>query len=226
VPCDIGYRTIAETRVVVPKPQTFESRTAAPEIDAELLDRLGQEDPAFLRWAQELDLSPLLAKALERALAALSPRSKVEFAVRSGALAARSTVRGDAEKAKAEADIEAVARRWTVEVLRVIAELLDYQVTLVAARIDGRDVLVIEGEKTRGGDVREFLRITADAKGNAEVRLEHFASEPALSAEEARLLALARRLGVRLTVKQLRRSGKPIPKGAKHSHPQKGKGKA
>ena len=47
----------------MPAPQTFESRTAAPEVDAELLEQLGVADPTFLGWLEDLDTNPLLETA-------------------------------------------------------------------------------------------------------------------------------------------------------------------
>ncbi|MBI3269013.1 MAG: hypothetical protein HYZ53_08320 [Planctomycetes bacterium] len=221
MPCDIGFRSVAKARVAKPAPRSFESRTSAPKIDADLLERLGREDAVFLGWINDLDTDPLLAKALERALAALGPAAAgAEFAVRGGELAARARFRNAAEKAAGEETVARVAARWQMEVLRVVAELLDYEVTIAGARVDGGEVVVLEGEKAGKGKVREYLRIEVDATGGgAELRFEHFASEEASSAEEARFLALAQRLGVRIAVKSIRRAGKPIAKKAVHRHP-------
>ena len=218
MPCNLGYRSVAKARLAAPKPVTFESRQPAPEIDPELLERLGVSDPVFADWVRGLDPTALLEKALERAIEAVGP-SGVELAIRGGELAARTTVRNDAERSRARRAIDQVARRWQVEVLRVVAEVLDYEVSL-SEEADGS--LVIEGEKASGGDVREWLRVSLDARGEAVLRFEHFKSEAELDAEEDRFRALSRRLGVRIAGES-RREGSPIPAGAKHRH--KGGGK-
>ncbi len=221
MPCDIGYRSVSRARLPDPAPQTFESRATAPAVDAELLDRLGQDDPAFLGWLRDLEAGPLLATALERALAASTPLAfpSMQFAIRGGALAARATTRNDAERVRAEETAAAVSKRWQIEVLRMVAELLDFVVTVSRARENGRDIWVIEGEKTGSGGVREWLRITSDTAGGVQIQFEHFASAALLATEETKLLALAQKLGVPVAVVDVRRAGQAIPDGTVHRHP-------
>jgi hypothetical protein len=212
VPCDIGYRSVARATIERRQPETIDRRASAPPIDRELLDRLGQDDPAFVDWITTLDVDPLLGRALGRARDALAP---VGFAIRvdGGALA----MTGPATAGSAMATF---AKRWQLEVLRVICELLDFDVAIVER--GGR--LVIEGEKHGTGGVHEYVSIAADAGDGVEVRFEHFVSDDALAIEQRRFLALAHRLGVKLQLRDERRAGQPIPPGTIHPH--KGRGKA
>ncbi len=222
MPCDLGFRSSSQVRVAAPAPQTFEARVAPPALDAELLERLGQEDPPFADWLLTLEPEPLLAEALRRTLAVLPAPSALTLAIRGGRLAARGTSRSAKERAGLDRSLGAIARRWQLEVLRVIAELLDFEAVLE----EDLTGLVVEGEKPGPGDVREFVRITLPARGEAELRFEHYRSEGELAADEDRLLALAQKLGVPLVVKAHRRAGQPIPEGARHRHPGKKRGKS
>jgi hypothetical protein len=219
MPCDIGYQSVARARIAAKKPDTFASRASAPEVDRELLDCLGQDDPEFLAWWRELDADPLLQKALARTLVALGPLGDdVALSVQDGALSSRIT----AAKAEAEALAAKIAGRWQMEVLRIVCELLDYDVSLTGR--NGK--LVIESDKHGDGGVHESIAVTHDANDAAEVRFEHFSSDEALATEQGRLLTLAHKLGVRLRLSGERRAGQPIPKGTVHPHGHKGRGKS
>ena len=69
MPCNIGYKSYAKIEIPEPQPQVFTSKFEAPTIDADLLTKLGEEDPEFLEWASELNTKPLLEEALRRVLA-------------------------------------------------------------------------------------------------------------------------------------------------------------
>lgn len=222
MPCDIGYRSVAKAKVAAPAPQTFEARTKPPAVDADLLDKLGRQDPGFLDWLRELDPQDLLEQALSRALEAVSVPGRVELAIRGGQLAARATTRSEAERSAARRAIDAAARRWQLEVLRVVAELLDFD----AALFDGPGGPVVEGEKAGPGGVHEYLRISFDRAGEAQLCFEHYRSAEALELDEDKLTALAQRLGVRVVVQGRRRGGQPIPEGAVHPHAGKKRGKS
>src|SRR5207247_1253709 len=100
-------------------------RTRAPEVDRELLDGLDQDDPEFLAWWRELDADPLLQKALARTRVALGPLGNdVVLSVQDSVLSSRIT----AARADAEALATKIAGRWSMEVLRIVCELLDYDV--------------------------------------------------------------------------------------------------
>ena len=66
MPCNIGYKSYAEVVIPQPQPQIFKAKAEAPNIDADLLKKLGEEDPAFLEWLRDLDTRPLLEEALKR----------------------------------------------------------------------------------------------------------------------------------------------------------------
>ena len=227
MPCDIGYRSVAKAKVAAPEPQTFEARVGPPELDADLLGKLGQEDPVFAEWLSELDTGPLLEKALERTLQAIRAPKGFELAIRDGRLAARTTARTAAERAEARRVVSTVGERWQVELLRLVAELLELQVEVQSVRENGDPVLVLEGEKPGAeGTVREYLRIEVGAYGEAQVSFEHYKSPEDLEADEDRLQGLAQKLGLKLSVQGRRRSGQPIPEGAVHRHPGKKRGKS
>jgi hypothetical protein len=227
VPCDIGYRSVAKAKVATPEPQAFEARVAPPELDADLLEKLGQEDPVFADWLRELDAAPLLGKALERALQGIRPPQGFEFGIRGGRLAVRTTTRSAAERAEARRVVSTVGVRWQLELLRIVAELLDFQVEVQSVREDGDEMLVLEGEKPGAeGAVREYLRIKVGGYGEAQLSFEHYQSPEDLEADEDRFQGLAQKLGLKLSVQGRRRSGQPIPEGAVHRHPGKKRGKS
>jgi len=215
MPCDIGYRSVASATIAA-KPETLESRAAAPGIDQELLDRLGQDDPTFLGWLDTIDIDALLGRALDRAREA-QDTGGAEFRIDNGALASRISVTGS--RAAAAAVVAAFTRRWQLEVLGVVCELLDFEVE-ISARAGG---LFLEGEKHGATGVHEYISITFDASGT-EVRFEHFSSDEALALEQRRFLALAQKLGIRVRLVREQRAGQPIKPGTVHPH--KGRGKA
>jgi hypothetical protein len=223
MPCDIGYRSVARARIAAPTPQRFEARVAPPAIDADLLAKLGQADPVFCDWLLTLDTGPLLEKALQLAREIVATPSGFELAIRGGRLAARAETRSPAEAAEAQRVISAVAERWQLEVLRIVADLLGFEVAAVV-REDGQ--VGFEGEKAGPGEVRESIRVAVDESGEAQLRFEHYRSPEELEADEDRFTALARLLGLRLSIRSRRRSGRPIPAGAVHRHPGRHRGKS
>ncbi len=227
MPCDIGYRSVAKAKVASPEPQAFEARVAPPELDADLLQKLGQEDPVFADWLAELDAGPLLGKALERTLQAVRAPAGFELAVRGGRLALRTTVRSAADRAEARRVASSAGERWQVEVLRIVAELLDFEVELRSQSGEGGPVLVLEGEKPGAeGAVRELIRVALGPSGEAQLAFEHYRSPEELEADEDRFRGLAQKLGLELSARTRRRSGQPVPEGAVHRHPGKKRGKS
>jgi hypothetical protein len=71
MPCDLGYKVIAKVTIPTPVPQDFKEEVKAPEIDADLLEKIGEDDPEFLAGINDLDTQSLFEAALERAQAAL-----------------------------------------------------------------------------------------------------------------------------------------------------------
>ena len=72
MPCNIGYKSYAKVVIPEPQPQTFKAKAEAPKIDADLLAKLGSEDPEFLEWASDLDVQSLLEEALKRTVAKIN----------------------------------------------------------------------------------------------------------------------------------------------------------
>lgn len=148
----------------------------------------------------------------------------VKFGIRDGTLTAIAKVKSPAERSQAQATIDAVARRWQMEVLGIVAQLLDFDVQITASRGSDGDTITIEGERMTEGTVHEYLRITNDTKAPT-VQFEHFSSPERLANAKAKFLALAQRLGVRITVIETNEGGSSIPEGTVHRHFLRGKGK-
>ncbi len=145
MPCNIGYRVYAPIKIPAPVPQEFKSRTEAPKIDAELLDRLGESDPVFCEWLKALDIKPLLQQALERALTKVKITKTLKVQISdAGYLEAQASFIGEAQKAKLEKLSGQVASQFQLEVMKMIAELLDYETAVTEDKNGG---WVIEGEK-------------------------------------------------------------------------------
>lgn len=217
MPCDLGFKSYSRVDVPVPQPTVLKKRYAAPAVDAELLRLIGQDDAAFVEWINELDTSPLLQKALDAALAATKAKG-VTFSVDAAGLSAQATCTGDAEKRRAEKAIEKVSRRWQIEVLAVVAQLLDFETQVTVSKADGQDVLMLEGEKHGASRVHEYLRVTFDPAAETTMLFEHFASKKEVDLMRSKFLALSQRLGVPIKVVATRQSGSPIPEGAVHEH--------
>lgn len=145
MPCDIGYRVYAPIKIPAPVPQEFESKTEAPKIDAELLDRLGETDPEFCEWLKELEIKPLLKQALAKALAKVKVPKTLKLQISdSGYLEAKASYTSSAQKAKLENLSAQVADQFQLEVMKMIAALLDYEIAVTEDKNGG---WVIEGEK-------------------------------------------------------------------------------
>ncbi len=216
MPCDIGYKSYSRVRIPAPAPQRFKSKAKAPKVDAELMARLGQEDPQFAEWLNELDTAPLLQEALRRALAKIDGDG-VKFSVTAAGLVAEAEYKSEARKRKIERAASAVSARWQMEVLGVIAELLDFRFVITASGRPGSETFSLEGEKENGTGVHEYLRIDNGAAGSS-IRFEHYRSAEALRQDKDKLLALAQKLGVKIAVVGTEDGGQPIPQGTVHRH--------
>lgn len=213
MPCDIGYKNYAQIRIPAPAPQEFKSKTEAPKIDADLLKKIGEEDPEFLEWAKELDTMPLLQEALKRALKKVEVGG-VQFSIgKNGYLEAKATYRNAREQKSIEKTTETVSRRWQFEILGIVAELLDYTVTM--AEKDG--VTVLEAEERGKVHPCKYIKITK-GPDEASMTFEHFASRKEMEIEMGKFLVLAERLGVKIAVVQSVTSGQPIPGTHTHDH--------
>ena len=213
MPCDIGYKSYSRVRIPAPQPQKFKSKAKAPKVDAELLARLGQDDPQFVEWMNELDIAPLLREALKRALAK-TDGGTAEFSIAAnGDLIAQAEYKSDRARKKVEQVVAAVSARWQIEVLAVIAQLLDFDVAVTA----GANSFTLEGEKDSGAGVHEYLRVVNGPDG-ASIRFEHYRSAEALRRDRDKFLALAQKFGVKIAVIDSEEGGQPIPQGTVHRH--------
>jgi hypothetical protein len=213
MPCNVGYRSISRTKIKQPQPETIRSETQAPQINAELLERLGQEDQQFAEWLQELEVGPLLTEALTRALNTVDDTAGVSFAISdAGRLTAKATVNKRARKQRLQKIIDRVVARWQMEVIGIVAELIDYEIKITT---DG-DALVLEGEKRSNNKVHEYIRITINSNEDSEMCFEHFTDPNELKTEELRFLGLMQRLGINVTFLKSERAGQPIPNGTIH----------
>lgn len=218
MPCDLGYKSFTSVTVPVPKPLAFKKKTAAPKVDAELMERIGQDDPAFVEFMNELETGALLRQALDAALAETGPVSPVTFTVEPGGLSATATYKNEAERERVEAIADKVGRRWQMEVLAIVAQLIDFETKISVVRTGGREVITLEGEKHGDEQVHEYLRVTLDPAKGSSVMFEHFASAEKRDLAKAKFLGLAQKLGVKLKIGESRESGSPIPSGAHHKH--------
>lgn len=217
MPCNIGYKSIVRAQISVPQPKKLVSKTKAPAVDADLLKKIGEEgDPVFVEWLNELDTGPLIEEALKRALSNVDNSNLVKFSIDSlGYLKAEAEYIGDAKKAKTESIIFSVFNQFQFEVLKIVLELLDYNVTISK---EGEDNFSLEGEKAEESKVHKYVKITKDSDKDATLRFEHFESPESLEREKAKFLSLSQKLGVKINVFESQDSGQPIPDGTIHRH--------
>lgn len=215
MPCDIGWKIYEKVEIPVPVPQEFSERSEAPAIDADLLEKLGVEDPEFLAWASELNTRPLLEEALARALGKVGSGG-IDFTIDSeGMLSAKGSYTTSAQKAALKEKSAAISDRWQFEILGIVAELLDYTVTITQKG----DELTLEAEEAGKTHPCDYIKVTRRGT-SAEITFEHFKSRKALELAEAKFVALADKLGVKLSIKTRDvREGDPFPESVQHGHP-------
>lgn len=214
MPCNIGYKSYARVQIPAPQAKKFKSRAKAPKVDAELMARLGQIDPVFVEWMNELDIAPLLNEALQRALIKVGGDG-VEFSVAdNGDLIAKAEYKSDRARKKIEQVTAAVSARWQMEVLGVIAQLLGFAFVIEGK---GADSFSLTGEKHNASGVHEYLHVENTPDG-AGLRFEHYRSPSELAADKDKFLALAQKFGVKITVIDSEDGGSPIPAGTVHRH--------
>ena len=214
MPCDIGYKSYARVRVPVPEPQELREEIKPPEIDTDLLDKLGEDDPEFLGWLQGLDIKPLLEEALRQTIAKIGDLGINVFISDNGYLVVRSTFRTEEEKRKIERSVTRFSNQFQMEVLAIVAQLLDYDTQIRNESVSNN--LVLEGEKHASLGVHRYLKVTIGKSGEGSIVFEHFESERALTVEQNKFLGLAEKLGVKIAALETRRSGQPIPAGVVH----------
>ncbi|MBI4120726.1 MAG: hypothetical protein HY457_00515 [Parcubacteria group bacterium] len=214
MPCDIGYKSYAKVEIPVPAPQVFSAKSEAPNIDADLLEKLGIEDPEFLEWAKELNTKPLLIEALKRTLAKIGADG-INFTIDSeGMLQAKGSFTNARGKKQLSEKASAVSNRWQFEILGIVAELLDYTVTITQKG----DELILEAEEVGKSHPCDYIKITR--RGDiSEITFEHFKSQKLLDLATAKFLALAHKLGVKLVLgKREVKQGDPFPGEVRHDH--------
>jgi len=213
MPCDIGYRIYAPIRIPEPVPLEFKSKNEAPKIDAELLERLGETDPDFNQALEAMDVIPLLKEALKRTLAKIKVNANLRFQISdTGYLEAKASFTSQAQKAQLEKLTAEIAGQFQLEVMKIIAEILDYQLEV----IQSKDSWEIIGEKDEEADVHSYLKISKSADGRGELCFEHFKTPKAADLENDKLVALLQKCGIALKLGKARKAGQPINTGTIH----------
>lgn len=214
MPCNIGYKSYAKIEIPEPQPQTFKAKSDAPSIDADLLAKLGSEDPEFLEWVGELNVRPLLEEALKRALSNVRTRG-VEFSLADdGTLEAKGRYSNDREKKNLSDASSSVSKRWQFEVLGIATQLLGYTFTI---RQNG-DELILEAEEEGKSHPCDYIKISKKS-GNSTLVFEHFKSRKELQVETAKFLVLADKLGIKIILDDTSVSeGDPFPSEHRHTH--------
>lgn len=206
MPCDIGYKSYSRVNIPAPQVKKFKNKTEAPKIDAELLEKIGENDPEFLEWLLELDIIPLLKEALKRALLKVGELSKnAKFSIsKNGDLMSSARYDSETQKRKIEEAAALISNQFQAETLAIVAELLDYEISVSKSR----EGFVIDGEKEIENGISKVLKITIQE--TSSVRFEHFESKKSIEEEERKFLGLAQKLGVKMKFLKTERSGQPI----------------
>jgi len=211
MPCNIGYRQVVKARLPVNNEESIKEQTEA-KIDQSLLEQIGEPD--FIEWLLDLDIESLLGEALRRALAKIKPDSKIKFSLKGFYLEAEAKDLTSVQKRGLGKVIDKTFNQFQMEIFGIIAQLLDYEIMF---SVDGNN-LVLEGEKMEDKNVHKYLKILKDINGQAEIQFEHFSSERELEQEEAKFVALAQKMGIKIVVKNREINGKPIPNGVYHAN--------
>lgn len=195
MPCDVGYKSYAKTKIPAPEPQTFLTASEAPDISADLLDKLGIEDPDFLSWVSSIDTRSLLEEALKRALKATKTGGLSFSLDERGMLKAEGRFTTDAEKRRLEEVSSMMSKRWQFEILGIVAELLDYTSTIT----QNAGLITLEAEESGKSHPCDYIKISQRGD-EAEITFEHFKSRRALDLATAKFTALANKLGVKISI--------------------------
>jgi hypothetical protein len=200
--------------IPTPVPQEFKARSEAPTIDADLLEKLGVEDPEFLEWLSELSQRPLLEEALTRTLAKINAGGVSFIVDDNGLLEAKGSFTSSSEKRRISETVSAVTNRWQFEILGIVTELLEYTPTITQKG----DEMILEAEEAGKTHPCDYIKITR--KGDvSEITFEHFKSRAALELAEAKFKALAHKLGVKITFGTREvHEGTPFPNEHVHRH--------
>lgn len=215
MPCNIGYKSYAKIEIPEPQPQTFKAKADAPKIDADLLAKLGNEDPEFLEWTGELDTKSLLEEALKRTLAKVNVKGiKFEISVK-GMLEMKSEYFNEKEKQLLDLATSRISERWQFQILGIVAQLLGYTVTITQS---SAGEFLLEAEEEGKSHPCNYIKVTK-RDGNATLTFEHFKSRGELQLETAKFLTLANKLGVKIVLGDPTISeGDPFPGEELHTH--------
>jgi len=218
MPCDIGWRAYERVTIPAPLPQDFTVKAQAPDINEDLMEKLGVEDPEFLDGISQMDVKPLLEQALERALEKVD-KGGLDFSVGDDGMlkASGSFVTAD-QKRRLKAASDKVMDRWQMEILGIVTELLGYDVIIT----QNGDEITIEASESGKHHPCDYIKITRKG-GKAEITFEHFKSKKALELAMGKFEALARKLGVKIAIKKPEiKEGDPFPnelrEGQDHHH--------
>lgn len=214
MPCNIGYKASAKVTIPVPVPQEFRTKSEAPEINADLLEKLGVEDATFIEWVMGLDSKPLLEEALKRVLAKIDAKG-ISFTINDqGMLEASGSFTSATEKKRLAEQSSVATDQWQFEILAIVTELLDYTPTITK---NGNE-LVLVAEEAGKSHPCDYIKVTKKS-GDGSVCFEHFKSRKALDVGMAKFLLLAHKLGVKISLGKLEVSaGDPVPGEAHHAH--------
>ncbi len=216
MPCNIGYKNISRIRVEPKLPQEFKEKVEAPKLDENLLNNLGVEDTVFLEWISDLNIDPLLSEALKRALKVSDDTGKAEFLIKNGNLEISFKFNTAREKGKLEAMARRVSERFQMELLGIIAQLLDYKFSIFEQVADGKKVSILEGEKEENASIHKYLKVSIGNNGEGVLAFEHFESQLSLKQERAKFLTLAQKFGIKVRFSEEWESGQPIPSNIEH----------
>ncbi|HBX58014.1 MAG TPA: hypothetical protein DEG18_00170 [Candidatus Yanofskybacteria bacterium] len=197
-------------------PQEFKEKVKAPKIDKTLLDNMGVEDTVFIDWLTGLDINPLFEEALNRTLRAIGYTGNAKFQISNGELAIKAQFMTPKEKQQLETAAKNVGERFQIEVLAIIAQLLDYTTMTSNKVIGGKKTTIVEGEKNESADVHRYLSVAVGSNGNGVLTFEHFESKSVLKEERAKLMLLAQKFGIKIRFSEEHESGQPIATGVEH----------
>ncbi len=213
MPCDIGYRNSVNLTVRKGEKE-LKAEAEAPRVDEELLELIGEKEPALVNWINDMDIYSLLESAFRKTLDALPDSDSLSYEIlKNGKLKSKGKYASEAEKQELERINNEVFVRFEMEVFKIILELLGYVVMIY----NGSEGITIEGEKISLSRVNKYVRIMREANG-LNLRFEHFESAEAVRDEKNKFFAIAQKLGLKIDGPDSEIIGQPIPEGAIHEH--------
>ena len=214
MPCNIGFKSYTKAEIPTPQPQSFKAKSAAPKIDADLLEKLGVEDAVFLNWAQSLNTRPLLEEALKRVVNKVGSSDIKLKITDAGELEASGSYTSTDQKRLLAEQTAGITDQWQMELLGIVTELLDYTPQITK---NGKELMLVAEEAGKSHPC-DYIKVTK--KGDsASICFEHFKSRKALDIATAKFLVLAHKLGVKITTGKFEVSeGDPFTLSVQHKH--------